>query len=391
MDVYSSEHTVSPMTDTGETSDGEKETDIDPLYTGARMELKVQSTEAKDPAAQSQRQTNEINVESSVPPLAQHDPMSTGEVVNESSNNLPIHNYPSHSHSHNLSLSVQENGHPHGHEILSSKSSSVYDFNDSTSVSEESHSEMPLVNVPMNDRGLSISHKECDQIQSESLENNQEKTPLSHSVSEFSGHNHTQSHSQSGPLPHLNQSHQNFAQTHDLSQSHSVPQSLQGINQQAGHNPTHLQNQRLGTPVSGQAGDQSLPLEIGGQSFNANDSYDDSLSVVSDYSNPSNCYDGIIRRARGRPRGSKNGTGMGRARGRGYKYTRVSEERATPTNTPQSFDLRTVTDPYSCQRRGRPRSRFIVDLGEQNHEAWTKSKEELKITDAELTTLLLSL
>lgn len=96
-------------------------------------------------------------------------------------------------------------------------------------------------------------------------------------------------------------------------------------------------------------------------------------------------FECVPRRGRGRPRGSKNRTD-GRGRGRGYKYSRMSEERSG-----SSYDLRHIPDPFSSQRRGRPRSRFIVDLGEQNHEVWTKSKEELNISDAELTTLLLSL
>ncbi|XP_037793065.1 uncharacterized protein LOC119588492 isoform X2 [Penaeus monodon] len=94
----------------------------------------------------------------------------------------------------------------------------------------------------------------------------------------------------------------------------------------------------------------------------------------------------IPRRGRGRPRGSKNRIDDGRGRGRGFKFRRMSEDR-----TCTAYDLRNIPDPFANQRRGRPRSRFIVDLGEQNHEAWAKSKEELNISDAELTTLLLSL
>ncbi|XP_068221740.1 uncharacterized protein [Palaemon carinicauda] len=96
-------------------------------------------------------------------------------------------------------------------------------------------------------------------------------------------------------------------------------------------------------------------------------------------------FEGIPRRGRGRPRGSKNRTD-GRGRGRGLKFRRLSEDR-----TCTAYDLRNIPDPFANQRRGRPRSRFIVDLGEQNHEAWCKNKEELNISDAELTTLLLSL
>ncbi|XP_042231476.1 uncharacterized protein LOC121872627 isoform X2 [Homarus americanus] len=99
----------------------------------------------------------------------------------------------------------------------------------------------------------------------------------------------------------------------------------------------------------------------------------------------SDTFEGIPRRGRGRPRGSKNRVD-GRGRGRGFKFRRISEDR-----TCTAYDLRNIPDPFANQRRGRPRSRFIVDLGEQNHEAWTKSKEELNISDAELTTLLLSL
>ncbi|CAL4105985.1 unnamed protein product, partial [Meganyctiphanes norvegica] len=116
----------------------------------------------------------------------------------------------------------------------------------------------------------------------------------------------------------------------------------------------------------------------------ANESYDDSEYPITD----SNFPDGteIPRRGRGRPRGSKNRSdGSGRGRGRGFKFRRLSEDR-----TCTAYDLRNIPDPFNCQRRGRPRSRFIVDLGEQNHEAWTKAKEELNISDAELTTLLLS-
>lgn len=93
----------------------------------------------------------------------------------------------------------------------------------------------------------------------------------------------------------------------------------------------------------------------------------------------------VPRRGRGRPRGSKNRVD-GRGRGRGLKFRQFNEDR-----TCTAYDLRNIPDPFACQRRGRPRSRFIVDLGEQNHEAWTKSKEDLNISDAELTTLLLSL
>ncbi|KAK4317132.1 hypothetical protein Pmani_011766 [Petrolisthes manimaculis] len=93
----------------------------------------------------------------------------------------------------------------------------------------------------------------------------------------------------------------------------------------------------------------------------------------------------VPRRGRGRPRGSKNRVD-GRGRGRGLKFRQFNEDR-----TCTAYDLRNIPDPFNCQRRGRPRSRFIVDLGEQNHEAWTKSKEDLNISDAELTTLLLSL
>ncbi|MPC39491.1 hypothetical protein E2C01_033029 [Portunus trituberculatus] len=95
-------------------------------------------------------------------------------------------------------------------------------------------------------------------------------------------------------------------------------------------------------------------------------------------------FECVPRRGRGRPRGSKNRVD-GRGRGRGYNG-RLTDDRSA-----SSYDLRNIPDPFNSQRRGRPRSRFIVDLGEQNHEVWTKSKEELNISDAELTTLLLSL
>lgn len=95
-------------------------------------------------------------------------------------------------------------------------------------------------------------------------------------------------------------------------------------------------------------------------------------------------FECVPRRGRGRPRGSKNRVD-GRGRGRGYNG------RLTDDRSGSSYDLRNLPDPFNSQRRGRPRSRFIVDLGEQNHEVWTKSKEELNISDAELTTLLLSL
>ncbi|KAK8379484.1 hypothetical protein O3P69_019414 [Scylla paramamosain] len=95
-------------------------------------------------------------------------------------------------------------------------------------------------------------------------------------------------------------------------------------------------------------------------------------------------FECVPRRGRGRPRGSKNRVD-GRGRGRGYNG------RLTDDRSGSSYDLRNIPDPFNNQRRGRPRSRFIVDLGEQNHEVWTKSKEELNISDAELTTLLLSL
>ncbi|XP_069190986.1 uncharacterized protein [Procambarus clarkii] len=115
------------------------------------------------------------------------------------------------------------------------------------------------------------------------------------------------------------------------------------------------------------------------------ESYDGQDYPLETEESVSDSFEGIPRRGRGRPRGSKNRVD-GRGRGRGLKFRRLSEDR-----TCTAYDLRNIPDPFANQRRGRPRSRFIVDLGEQNHEAWTKSKEELNISDAELTTLLLSL
>ncbi|KAA0186952.1 hypothetical protein HAZT_HAZT006236 [Hyalella azteca] len=89
------------------------------------------------------------------------------------------------------------------------------------------------------------------------------------------------------------------------------------------------------------------------------------------------------------PRGSKNGTGMGRGKssyGRGSFRFNSADDRPC-----SAYDLRHIPDPFGTARRGRPRSRFIVDLGEQNHEAWTKARLDLNVSDAELTTLLLSL
>ncbi|XP_076054009.1 uncharacterized protein LOC143032817 isoform X2 [Oratosquilla oratoria] len=120
------------------------------------------------------------------------------------------------------------------------------------------------------------------------------------------------------------------------------------------------------------------------ESVQGNDNYDDS------FPNTENSFDDEIvpRKGRGRPRGSKNGMGIGRGRGRGrgMKFTKIGDDRTATT-----YDLRNIPDPFASQKRGRPRSRFIVDLGEQNHEAWAKAKDELSISDAELTTLLLSL
>ena len=124
-----------------------------------------------------------------------------------------------------------------------------------------------------------------------------------------------------------------------------------------------------------------------------NHSYNPPMPVSSSgFPSTATSYDPvIIRRGRGRPRGSKNGCGMGRTRGGygkggAYRYGGLAEDR-----TCTAYDLRQATDPYGTARRGRPRSRFIVDLGEQNHEAWTKARLDLNVSDAELTTLLLSL
>ena len=119
--------------------------------------------------------------------------------------------------------------------------------------------------------------------------------------------------------------------------------------------------------------------------------YNNQMAIQSpppEYPNTANCYDPVImRRARGRPRGSKNGTGMGRGNmpfmRENYRYHNYENQ--------NQMNNESKHDPFGTARRGRPRSRFIVDLGEQNHEAWTKARINLNVTDAELTTLLLSL
>ena len=137
--------------------------------------------------------------------------------------------------------------------------------------------------------------------------------------------------------------------------------------------------------------DTSEIINVHGGSNNDNSpyngSYEDSLSEdVPEFVGSETCYENIlVRRGRGRPRGSKNGTGMGRCK-QLKEFHKLNDDRSC-TN----YDLRNIPDPFAGQRRGRPRSRFIVDLGEQNHEAWTKAKEDLNISDGELTTLLLSL
>ena len=149
--------------------------------------------------------------------------------------------------------------------------------------------------------------------------------------------------------------------------------------------------QESGQPiVSSNALNNTLPPLSGNDLLNQ--SYDSSVSASSsDFPNTATCYDPVlIRRGRGRPRGSKNGSGMGRGRGAysnrgGYRFN-VPDDR-----TCTAYDLRHISDPFGTARRGRPRSRFIVDLGEQNHEAWTKARIDLNVSDAELTTLLLSL
>lgn len=145
---------------------------------------------------------------------------------------------------------------------------------------------------------------------------------------------------------------------------------------------SHLQhsdqsNNGLNSSLSALSGNDSL-----------NQSYDSSLSVSStEFPSTASCYDPMLmRRGRGRPRGSKNGTGMGRGKSpSAYRFGGPDDRTCT------AYDLRHLPDPFGTARRGRPRSRFIVDLGEQNHEAWTKARLDLNVSDAELTTLLLSL
>ncbi|XP_018020705.1 uncharacterized protein LOC108677065 [Hyalella azteca] len=153
---------------------------------------------------------------------------------------------------------------------------------------------------------------------------------------------------------------------------------LNSINQMQQHNDQV--NNGMNSALNTMSGNDSL-----------NQSYDSSLSVSSsEFPNTATCYDPLLmRRGRGRPRGSKNGTGMGRGKssyGRGSFRFNSADDRPC-----SAYDLRHIPDPFGTARRGRPRSRFIVDLGEQNHEAWTKARLDLNVSDAELTTLLLSL
>lgn len=253
---------------------------------------------------------------------------------------------------------IQENGHGSS-ELQNSQSrpNSVYDF-DSTS-----NSEMSMVNMNNSMMLASQQHHLQQQPphQSHSLQHNpqqlrQMQMNEQHTSKEVFGLNSLDRCDSFAPkrdiLSHLGS--MNHMQSHSLDQGNSM---------------------------SAMSGNDSL-----------NQSYDSSLSVSSsEFPNTASCYDPVLlRRARGRPRGTKNGAGMGRSRnsfgGRGsYKFG-VPDDR-----TCTAYDLRHIPDPFGTARRGRPRSRFIVDLGEQNHEAWTKARIDLNVSDAELTTLLLSL
>ena len=368
-------------------SDKEDENESDIVPNDSNMKLKISCED--DSSATPSRQPSEVD--SPKTSVAPHNSMTRIETNDSNSAQTSstlgnMRNYES------VSLHAQENCHSQdSSNLLSSKNSSIYDFNDSNSASgEDSNSELQLDDVPLSDANSERRVRNDSSLDNNSGDTKEANNPLPHSVSEYSSHNdNSQSKGTAGSLPHMN-NHHNFGSDQNNDLAHSVQQTLQEMNQSSG-----TQNSIL--PRLNSSSNQTMSstsMDVGGQSYNSNNgAYDDSLSLVPNFPSTGggNCYDGIniIRRARGRPKGSKNGTGMGRARGRALKFSRLSTD---GSRSPcQNYDLRNIADPFSCQRRGRPRSRFIVDLGEQNHEAWTKAKEELNISDAELTTLLLSL
>lgn len=264
---------------------------------------------------------------------------------------------------------IPENGHGHSNSELhnsQSRPNSVYDFD-----SAASNSEMSMVDL--NSSVMMSNHQ-----QQLSLQQQQQQHQQQHSIP------HDQQQSQ---LQMQNQSSKGsygispISRCDNFTSKRDILSHLGSMNHMPIDHQSNSINNTSGSMTNNISGNSSL-----------NQSYDSSLSTTSsEFPNTASCYDPVLlRRARGRPRGSKNGTGMGRgrntymSRGGGYKYS-VDDRTCT------AYDLRNISDPFGTARRGRPRSRFIVDLGEQNHEAWTKARLDLNVSDAELTTLLLSL